>query len=82
MLKGQLISCNSGEIRIVKFRFISQFTGGNYFLNVGCHQPTKDGDRFIDVRRSIARLSLSATHDAVGFVNLDVDYETIDPNKT
>lgn len=82
MLGQKLLSVDAGGIIAVKFRFTSRLAGGEYFLNIGCNQLIDGEDRFLDVRRSVARIKFSDTPHVAGFVDLGVNYEVIDLSAT
>jgi lipopolysaccharide transport system ATP-binding protein len=80
MMQVPLINGEGGNCYAVKFMFVSCLAGGEYYLNVGCNQFIDGADKFIDVRRSVARIKFSDTPGVVGFVNLGVLHEMIDLN--
>lgn len=77
MLEQPLICLRSGECVALKFHWQASLAGGEYFLNLGCNEFVEGEDRFVDVRRSVARLKFAATPHTVGFVDLQVVSELI-----
>lgn len=77
MLEQPLICLRSGECVALKFHWQASLAGGEYFLNLGCNEFVEGEDRFVDVRRSVARLKFAATPHTVGFVDLQVESELI-----
>lgn len=78
MMKKPYLSANADEYRVVRLRWKSHFIGGEYFLNIGCHQIV-DGEKFfLDVRRSVARFKFADTPGAYGFVDLEMEPEVIE----
>lgn len=82
MMQAPLINAEAGNCYAVRFKFISRLAGGEYFLNIGCNQFVDGTDKFLDVRRSVARIKFSDTPGVVGFVDLGVVHEVIDLNIT
>ncbi|MDR6395712.1 ABC transporter ATP-binding protein [Herbaspirillum seropedicae] len=77
MLEQPLIVLQAGQCVALKFHFQAAVAGGEYFLNLGCNEFVDGEDRFVDVRRSVARLKFAATPQSVGFVDLQVVPELI-----
>jgi len=70
-------SGEAGKCLAVRLRWKSHLAGGEHFLSLGCHQYV-DGEKcFLDVRRSVAHLKFADTPAANGFVDLEINYETI-----
>jgi lipopolysaccharide transport system ATP-binding protein len=70
-----LFAGKSGSCVAVRFRWRSHFTGGEQFLNIGCHQ-FRDGEvTYLDVRRSVAKIKFAETPGITGFVDLEVESE-------
>lgn len=82
MMQAPLINAEAGNCYAVRFKFMSRLAGGEYFLNIGCNQFVDGTDKFLDVRRSVARIKFSDTPGVVGFVDLGVVHEVIDLNIT
>ncbi|MFH1153447.1 MAG: ABC transporter ATP-binding protein [Pseudomonadota bacterium] len=61
MQNRPLLSGRKGDILIVRYDLNAAFTGGDYFLNIGCNHITSDQDTFVDVRRGIAHLKIEDT---------------------
>jgi len=80
LMQVPLINAKAGSCYAVRFKFMSRLAGGEYFLNVGCNQLVDGTDKFLDVRRSVARIKFSDTPGIVGFVDLGVVHEVIDLN--
>ena len=80
MMQVPLINGAAGNCYAVKFMFVSRLAGGEYYLNVGCNQFVDGADKFIDVRRSVARIKFCDTPGIVCFGNLGVLHEMIDLN--
>ena len=72
------LSAQAGSCLVVRIQWKSHFIGGEYFLNIGCHQLINGEKSFLDVRRSVARLKFSDTPGAYGFVDLEMEPEVIE----
>lgn len=70
MMELPLIEAKEGETYVIRFRFISVISGGDYFLNLGSNQFLDGGDQFLDIRRSVARIKFGYTPGVTGFINL------------
>ncbi|WP_137938179.1 ABC transporter ATP-binding protein [Chitinivorax sp. B] len=77
MMNQPFLAGQKGCCMAVKFRFTSHLAGGEYFLNIGSNQLASGEDRYLDVRRSVARLAFAGTHGQCGFINLDVKHEVV-----
>jgi lipopolysaccharide transport system ATP-binding protein len=77
MMSYPLLPMQPGELSLVKFSWKSHIAGGEYFLNLGCHEPLGESDSFVDVRRSVAHIKFSDTPGSKGFVDLEVIPEVI-----
>lgn len=77
ILGQSLISAKAGECMAVKFKWKSCIAGGEYFLNIGCTRYADGENIFIDSRRSLARIKFADTPGTTGFVDLDVECETV-----
>lgn len=80
MMHVPLINAKTGSCYAVRFKFVSRLAGGEYFLNIGCNQFIDGTDRFLDVRRSVARIKFADTPGIIGFVDLDIVHEVVDLN--
>jgi lipopolysaccharide transport system ATP-binding protein len=78
MMERKLIDGIAGAQYAVRFSFISRLAGGDYFLNLGCDQFIDGSNFFLDVRRSVAKLSFAYTPGITGFVNLAAVPEVIE----
>jgi lipopolysaccharide transport system ATP-binding protein len=78
MMGMPLISADAGKCHAVRFLWKSHIAGGEYFLNIGCNQFADGEDRYLDVRRSVARLKFSDTPGTTGFVDLEITHEVIE----
>ncbi|TCS59781.1 ABC transporter ATP-binding protein [Varunaivibrio sulfuroxidans] len=76
-LERPLFSGRNGKSVAVKFSWKSHFTGGDLFLNVGCHTFVNGEVTFLDVRRSVAKLKFADTPGIAGFVDLEVGTELL-----
>jgi homopolymeric O-antigen transport system ATP-binding protein len=79
MMGKPFLSAQAGSCLVVRTRWKSHLIGGEYFLNVGCHQVIDGEKSFLDVRRSVARLKFADTPGAYGFVDLEIEPEVIEP---
>ena len=79
MMGAPLLRAQAGQCLLVKFRFTAHLAGGDYFLNLGCDRQGDGESTFVDVRRSVARLKIAETPSIVGFVDLNVRHEVIEP---
>jgi len=71
------LSQAGGENIVVKIRWKSHLSGGEYFISLGCHTVV-DGEKcFLDVRRSFAKLKFADTPGVVGFVDLEMAQEIV-----
>ncbi|MGY4530938.1 lipopolysaccharide transport system ATP-binding protein [Pseudomonas sp. TE3786] len=77
MLEAPLLSAMAGECLVVRFSLYTALVGAEYFLDLGCTQPSADEDRFLDVRRSLAVLRIAQTPGIGGFANLQVKHEVL-----
>lgn len=77
LMRVPLINAERGDCYAVKFKFTASMAGGEYFLNIGCHQCADNTETFLDVRRSVSRIKISDTPRSIGFVDLAVDHEVI-----
>jgi lipopolysaccharide transport system ATP-binding protein len=77
MREAPLLSARAGECLVVRFSLYTALVGGEYFLDLGCTQPSASEDRFLDVRRSLAVLRIAQTPGVVGFANLQVKHEVL-----
>jgi lipopolysaccharide transport system ATP-binding protein len=68
MQREPLLSGKAGETLLVRFDWSPKLVGGDYFLNLGCHQVDANDDFFLDVRRSVAHLRFADTPWCTGFV--------------
>lgn len=66
-----------GENIVVKIRWKSHLSGGEYFLSLGCHTVVNEEKCFLDVRRSFAKLKFADTPGVVGFVDLEMSQEVV-----
>lgn len=80
MMQAPLINADAGNCYAVRFKFMSRLAGGEYFINIGCHQFIDGEELFLDVRRSVARLKFADTPGITGFVDLNVHHEIIELN--
>ncbi|GLU30213.1 ABC transporter ATP-binding protein [Trinickia caryophylli] len=78
MMNAPLLNVEAGQGVAVRFRFTSHLAGGEYFLNIGCNRLADGQDAFVDVRRSVARITAAQTPGVVGFVDLGVSHEVIE----
>lgn len=78
MLNVPFFSGTQGECVIVKFIWKSHVSGGEHFLNIGCHTYADGAQQFLDIRRSVAKLNFAPTPESIGFVNLELDFELLD----
>lgn len=69
MQGAQLLSGMAGETLLVRFDWSPKLVGGDYFLNLGCHQVDAKNDFFLDVRRSVAHLRFADTPWCAGFLS-------------
>lgn len=77
MQGARLLTAEAGECRVLRFTWQAQLVGGEYFLNVGCSQIDAQADRFLDVRRSVMRLTVAGSPGIVGLVDLQVEHEVV-----
>lgn len=77
MMGKPFLSAKAGNCVVVRMRWKSHFVGGEYFLNIGCHQIGNGEKLFLDVRRSVAKLKFSDTPGTYGFVDLEMEPEII-----
>jgi lipopolysaccharide transport system ATP-binding protein len=78
MLNVPFLSGEHGQCVNVKFIWKSHVSGGEYFLNIGCHTYVDGAQQFLDVRRSVAKINFEPTPESIGFVNLELDFELLD----
>lgn len=78
MLEQPLVSMASGECVGVKFSWEACLAGGDYFLNLGCEELADNGLEYVDVRRSVAKLTFKATSKMIGLVDLKVSSELVE----
>jgi lipopolysaccharide transport system ATP-binding protein len=74
----RLLNGRAGETLILRFVWCPKLVGGDYFLNLGCHQVSEDQDLYLDARRSIAHLQLADTQWCTGFVGAESRLEQIE----
>lgn len=77
MQGAPLLSAEAGECLVIRFDWHAHLVGGEYFLNVGCSHITADSDHFLDIRRSVTRLTFAGTPGITGFVDLQVKHEVL-----
>jgi lipopolysaccharide transport system ATP-binding protein len=70
-----LLRGKSGSCVAVRYRWRSHFTGGEQFLNVGCHIFSDGEVTYLDVRRSVAKIKFADTPGITGFVDIEVKPE-------
>jgi len=78
LLGAPLMSADAGKCLASKFCWTSHLAGGEYFLNIGCNQFVNGEDCYVDVRRSVAKITCSDTPGISGFVDLGVTHEIIE----
>lgn len=71
----------AGELLIMRWSFVTPLLSGVYLLNVGLSDLTSGHPVYVDVRRSILRLSVESDSHATGVVELDcrLDLSTRNP---
>ena len=75
------LSADAGKCLVVRLQWKSHLAGGEHFLSLGCHRYV-DGEKcFLDVRNSVAHLKFADTPASNGFVDLELNYEIIDPSE-
>ena len=74
MMHEDFISGAEGEVKVVSFNFTSSLAGGEYFLNIGSHHYINGEQKFLDIRRSVAKFITQPTPKQIGFANLDVNF--------
>lgn len=75
MRRERLLSGARGDVIIVKIGWRCLLAGGDYFLNLGCSRLGEAGEEYLDVRRSVAHVSVEATPSYSGIVALDSQFE-------
>lgn len=75
MMGKPFLSAEAGGCLAVRLRWKSHFVGGEHFLSLGCYQIVEGEKRFLDVRRSVAKLKFADTPGTYGFVDLEMDAE-------
>ena len=78
MLGESLLSAEAGTCVASKFFWTSHIAGGEYFLNLGCTRLANGEDSYLDVRRSVAKITCSETFGISGLVDLGVTHEAIE----
>ena len=78
MLNIPFFSGTQGQCVVVKFNWRSHVSGGEHFLNVGCHTYVDGAQQFLDIRRAVAKLNFAPTPESIGFVNLELGFELLD----
>jgi len=78
MMGRPYLSAKAGSCLVVRIKWKSHFVGGEYFLNIGCHQIVDGEKSFLDVRRSVAKLKFADTPGVYGFVDVEMEAEVMD----
>lgn len=76
LMEAPLFCAGMGECIAIRLRWKSHISGGEYFLNIGCHRYVNGEKQFLDVRRGIAKLKFTDTR-SIGFVDLELSHEII-----
>jgi lipopolysaccharide transport system ATP-binding protein len=78
VLPGPFVSDDVGQATVAKFCFTFYIIGDENFLNIDCNLKIDGKDNSVDIRRSVARLKFSETLNSDGFVNLDIEHQTVE----
>ncbi len=77
MMESPLFSADEGECLAIKLSWKSHLSGGEYFLNIGCHRFVNGEKQFLDVRRGMAKLKFADTR-SIGFVDFEISHEIVE----
>jgi lipopolysaccharide transport system ATP-binding protein len=76
LMEAPLFCGEAGECIAIRLLWKSHLSGGEYFLNIGCHRYVGGEKQFLDVRRGIAKLKFADTL-SIGFVDFELSHEII-----